>query len=46
MGGWDQNGSKDISYVDVEWIQLARDTVRWRILVNTVINLRVLPPRN
>jgi hypothetical protein len=46
MGGWDQ----DVSYGDwlrsVEWIQLAQDRDRWRVLVNTVMNLRVLDPRN
>jgi hypothetical protein len=26
----------------VEWIQLAQDRCRWRALVNTVMNLRVL----
>jgi hypothetical protein len=30
----------------VEWIQLARDRDRWQALLNTVINLRVLAPRN
>jgi hypothetical protein len=31
---------------DVEWIQLAQDTDRWQGLVNEVMNLRVLAPRN
>jgi hypothetical protein len=30
----------------VEWIQLAHDIDRWRALVNTVMNLRVLAPRS
>jgi len=29
----------------VEWIQLAQDRGRWRALVNTVMNLRVLAPQ-
>jgi hypothetical protein len=28
----------------VEWIDVAQDSDRWRALVNTVINLRVLAP--
>jgi hypothetical protein len=30
----------------VEWIQFAQDKDRWRALVNTVVNLRVLAPRS
>jgi hypothetical protein len=44
MEGWDQNGSREISWGSVDWIQLAQDRDRWRALVNTLINLRVLAP--
>jgi hypothetical protein len=37
---------REIGCVSVEWIQLAQDRDRWRALVNTVMNLRVLAPRN
>jgi hypothetical protein len=30
----------------VEWIQSAMDRDRWRALVNTVMNLRVLVPQS
>jgi hypothetical protein len=30
-----------IRYENVEWIQLAHDRIRWRALVNTVMNLLV-----
>jgi hypothetical protein len=30
----------------VEWIQLAHDRDRWRAVVNTVLNLRVLTPQS
>jgi hypothetical protein len=30
----------------VDWIQLAQDRGRWRALVNTAMNLRVLAPRS
>jgi hypothetical protein len=29
----------------IEWIQLAQDRDRWRALMNTVMNSRVLAPR-
>jgi hypothetical protein len=29
-----------------DWIQLAHDRDRWRALVNTVMNIRVLAPRS
>jgi hypothetical protein len=30
----------------VEWIQLAQNRDRWRALVNTMINIRVLAPQS
>jgi hypothetical protein len=44
MGGWDQMDVREICWEGVEWIHLAQDRDRWRTLVNTVMNLRVLVP--
>jgi hypothetical protein len=30
---------KETVYEDVEWVYLAHDSVQWRTLVNTVMNL-------
>jgi hypothetical protein len=41
---WEDNIKMDLREVgfgDVDWIDLAQDRVRWRALVNTVMNLRV-----
>jgi hypothetical protein len=35
-----------IGWGSVDWIQLAQDMDRWRALMNTVMNLRVLAPRS
>jgi hypothetical protein len=37
---------REIGWGSVDWIQLAHDRYRWRALVNTVMNLRVLAPRS
>jgi hypothetical protein len=37
---------REIVWGSVDWIQLAQDRDRWRALVNTVMNLRVLAPRS
>jgi hypothetical protein len=37
---------REIGLWSVEWIQLAQDRDWWRALVNKVMNLRVLAPRN
>jgi hypothetical protein len=37
---------REIGCGSVDWIQLAQGRVRWRILVNMVMNLRVLAPRS
>jgi hypothetical protein len=36
---------REIGRESVEWIHMAHDRDRWRALVNTVMNLRVLVPR-
>jgi hypothetical protein len=35
---------REIGWGSVEWIHLAQDRDRWRAVVNTVMNLRVLAP--
>jgi hypothetical protein len=37
---------REIGWGSVDWIQLALDRDRWRALVNTVMNLRILAPRS
>jgi hypothetical protein len=37
---------REIGWGSLQWIQLAQDRDRWRALVNTVMNLRILAPRN
>jgi hypothetical protein len=37
---------REIGWGSVDWIQLPQDSDRWRALVNTVMNLRVLAPRS
>jgi hypothetical protein len=37
---------REIDWRSVEWTQLAQDRDRWRGLVNTVMNLRVVAPRS
>jgi hypothetical protein len=36
---------REIGLGSVDWIQLAQVRDRWRALVNTVMNLRILAPR-
>jgi hypothetical protein len=41
---WVDNIRKDLGEVgwsDEDWIGLAKDRIRWRALVNSVLNLRV-----
>jgi hypothetical protein len=41
---WEDNIKMDlmeIGFGDVDWIHVAQDRDRWRVLVNTVLNLRV-----
>jgi hypothetical protein len=37
---------REVGWGSVDWIQLAQDRDRWRALVNTGMNLRVLAPRS
>jgi hypothetical protein len=48
MEGWGQSGSRGdwLGGGVVEWIQLAKDSDRWRAVVNAVMNLLVLAPRS
>jgi hypothetical protein len=39
-------GLREIGWEGVKWIQLAQDRDLWRAVLNTVMNLRVLAPRN
>jgi hypothetical protein len=32
---------KETGYKSVDWIHLAQGRVKWRVLVNTIMNLRV-----
>jgi hypothetical protein len=45
-----ENGIKTdlrkIGWERVEWTDLAKDRDRWRALVDTVMNLRILAPRS
>jgi hypothetical protein len=41
---WEDNIAMDlrrIRWEGVEWIELAQDRDQWRVLVNTVMNLRI-----
>jgi hypothetical protein len=37
---------REIGWGSVDWIQMDQDRDLWRALVNTVMNIRVLAPRN
>jgi hypothetical protein len=37
---------REIGWGSVDWIQLAQDRDRWRAVVKTVMNFRVLAPRS
>jgi len=42
--GWEDNSKMDLQEVgcgSVDWIELAQDRDRWRVLVNALMNLRV-----
>jgi hypothetical protein len=35
---------REIGWESVKWLEIEEDRCRWRALVNTVMNLRLLPP--
>jgi hypothetical protein len=37
---------REMGWRGMDWIQLAQDRGRWRAVVNTEMNLRVLAPRS
>jgi hypothetical protein len=37
---------REIGWGSVDWIQLAQDRDWWQVLVNMVVNIRVLAPRS
>jgi hypothetical protein len=43
---WIRMNLREIGWGSVDWIQLAQDRNRWWTFVNTMMNLRVLTPRN
>jgi hypothetical protein len=46
---WEDGISMDLretGLVGVDWIRLAQDRDRWRVVVSAVMNLRVLAPRS
>jgi hypothetical protein len=46
---WEDGNGMDLGEIDfggVDWIRLAQDRDRWRAVVSTVMNLRVLAPRS
>jgi hypothetical protein len=45
IGGWIRMDLMVIDWRGVEWIDLAQNRNRWRVLVNTVMRLWVLEPR-
>jgi hypothetical protein len=41
FGTWNKVDLLEIGVSVVEWIGLAQDRYRWRVLVNSIMNLRV-----
>jgi hypothetical protein len=45
---WEDGIRMDLGAIDlggVDWIRMAQDRDRWRVVVSAVMNLRVLAPR-